>query len=69
MMHSKAGKEPDQQPEIPLTVDSFDPLRDAETLLEDQAAGNPGTEAPGRDRPHTDPARRADGPDDPGEDG
>lgn len=66
MMHSKAGKEPDRQPEVPLTVDSFDPLRDAETLLEDQAAGTPGTEMPERDRPRPDPARRPDGPERPG---
>jgi hypothetical protein len=34
MTHSKADMDPEDQPTSPLTLDSFDPLRDAETVLD-----------------------------------
>lgn len=38
MTHENTDKDPGGQTSVPPTLDSFDPLRDAETLLEDGTA-------------------------------
>ncbi|MFL4478387.1 hypothetical protein ACIPUB_08940 [Paeniglutamicibacter sp. ORCA_105] len=40
MTHKNADGDPEDQTTVPPTLDSFDPLRDAETLLDDGTPKN-----------------------------
>lgn len=41
MADKKSAEDPADKPANPKTLDSFDPLRDAETLLDESAAPDP----------------------------
>ncbi|MFL4474429.1 hypothetical protein ACIPVK_10565 [Paeniglutamicibacter sp. MACA_103] len=56
MKNSHEGKEREDHDSVPPTLDSFDPLRDAERLLEDDDPSNAGSEARGA-VPGADPER------------
>ena len=72
MTHPTGDKEHGDQPTVPLTLDSFDPLRDAETLLDDDAPPKTGFEVddedPATDQEHTVSGDGDSGPEDTDED-